>query len=76
MGVSSISPSWADEFLVPIFKKFPNKVILKKEKTMVGIIIAIAVLILILFAIKWAKEYLEYADFNDDYERKKQRWDD
>ena len=43
---------------------------------MVGIIIAIAVLILILFAMKWAKEYLEDADFNDDYERKKQRWDD
>jgi hypothetical protein len=31
-GLSSISPSWADEFLVPIFKKFPDKVILKKEK--------------------------------------------
>jgi len=31
-GLASLSPSWADEFLVPIFKKFPNKVILKKEK--------------------------------------------
>ncbi len=31
-GISSVSPSWADEFLIPIFKKFPKKVILKKEK--------------------------------------------
>ncbi|MDD3711106.1 MAG: DUF4325 domain-containing protein [Patescibacteria group bacterium] len=28
--LASISPSWGDEFLVPIFKKFPDKMILKK----------------------------------------------
>jgi hypothetical protein len=31
-GVASISPSWGDEFLVPIFKRFPDKMILKKSK--------------------------------------------
>jgi hypothetical protein len=29
-----LSPSWADEFLVPIFKKFPDKVIFKKDESM------------------------------------------
>lgn len=31
-GIASISPSWGDEFLVPIFRKFPDKMILKKSK--------------------------------------------
>ena len=31
-GVLTFSPSWGDEFLSPLYKKFGNKLLLKKTK--------------------------------------------